>query len=103
MGCEVCGIRAEVTLGERVAHELIRGTELKSRSSVQTQCGGAGLQSQLLGQENRVQVRRGHLSEECLKWWRKCGEMAQQLGALAPLAEDLDSVPRTHLVAHKYL
>ena len=30
-------------------------------------------------------------------------EMAQQLKALAALAEDTDSIPSTHMVAHEYL
>ena len=33
----------------------------------------------------------------------RAGEMAQQLKALTILAEDLDSVLRTYLVAHNYL
>lgn len=66
MGCEVCGIRAEVTLGERVAHELIRGTELKSRSSVQTECDGAGLQSQLLGKRTEFKSGVGTLVRSVL-------------------------------------
>lgn len=54
---------------DRVAYEHIRGTELKPRSSVHTECAGAGLQSQLLGRikrKDRVQVQPGRLSEDCL-------------------------------------
>ena len=33
----------------------------------------------------------------------RAGEMAQRLGALASLPEDLSSIPRTHMVAHNHL
>ena len=34
---------------------------------------------------------------------RGAGEMAQQLGALAVLPEDLGSIPSTHMAAHNCL
>jgi hypothetical protein len=42
-----------------------------------------------------------HISSRDTEMALRDGEMAQQLRALAALAEDLSLVPSTHVVAHK--
>lgn len=51
MEYELCWVKGGgmLTVGDRVAHEHVKGTELKGSRSVHTKCVGAGLQSQLLG------------------------------------------------------
>lgn len=51
MEYELCWVEGGgmLTVGDRVAHEHVKGTELKGSRSVHTKCVGAGLQSQLLG------------------------------------------------------
>lgn len=51
MGYELCWVegRDMLTMGDRVALEHMKGTQLKSRRSVHTKCVGASWESQLLG------------------------------------------------------
>lgn len=47
-----------------------------------------------------MQTTSFHLTNSCFKRQNQAGEMFQQLGAMAALTEDLESIPNTHMAAN---
>ena len=81
---------------ESVPHSRVTGVVSLCKSCTGTVSSKVpGFQSNGMGR--RVEVAKNENSR------MRTGEMAQQLRALAALAEDLGSVPSKHMVAHNCL